>query len=159
MDDRVWNRRRFIAGGTGLLVASLWPRTVRSLQAAGAGTLPARVGPDWLPDSHLLQLLPRLLELAEVPGLALGVVERGQVWTRGFGRASLSPRSDVSVETVFEAVSLGKPLFAYAVLMLADAGLLDLDRPLYDYLPAPEADNPRGRSPSLMPSGRCSRST
>jgi CubicO group peptidase (beta-lactamase class C family) len=46
---------------------------------------------------------------------------------------------------VFEAVSLGKPLFAYAVLRLVDAGLVDLDRPLYDYLPIPDADNPRMR--------------
>ena len=43
---------------------------------------------------------------------------------------------------MFEAVSLGKPLFAYAVLRLVDAGLIDLDRPLYDYLPIPDADNP-----------------
>jgi CubicO group peptidase (beta-lactamase class C family) len=111
------------------------------LQSAQTRALPARVGPDWLPDSHLLHWLPQLLELAEVPGLALGVVENGEVWTWGFGRASPSPGSSVSAATVFEAVSLGKPLFAYAVLQLADDGALDLSRPLYDYLPMPEADS------------------
>jgi CubicO group peptidase (beta-lactamase class C family) len=102
-------------------------------------------GPRWLPSSHLLRTLPRLLELAEVPGLALGVVQGGKVWSRGFGKATETPRTPVSGETVFEAVSLGKPLFAYAVLRLVDAGLIDLDRPLYDYLPIPDADNPRMR--------------
>ena len=46
---------------------------------------------------------------------------------------------------MFEAASLGKPLFAYAVLRLVDAGRFDLDRPLYDYPPVPEADTPRMR--------------
>jgi CubicO group peptidase (beta-lactamase class C family) len=46
---------------------------------------------------------------------------------------------------VFEAASLGKPLFAYAVLKLVDAGVLDLDRPLHDYFASPEADTPRMR--------------
>ncbi|HJR17822.1 MAG TPA: serine hydrolase domain-containing protein, partial [Gemmatimonadales bacterium] len=31
------------------------------------------------------------------------------------------------------------------VLKLADAGLIELDHPLYDYLPLPDADNPRMR--------------
>ena len=86
-----------------------------------------------------------MLELAEVPGLALGVVQEGKIWTRGFGKATESPRTSVSGETIFEAVSLGKPIFAYAVLRLVDTGLIDLDRPLYDYLPIPDADNPRMR--------------
>jgi len=128
--------------GSGLLLSTAGPRWAWSLQA-DSGRLPrARFGPDWLPDAHLLEWLPRLLELAEVPGLALGGVHDGQVWTQGFGRASLSPLAVVSSDTVFEAVSLGKPLCAYAALQLIDAGLLDLDRPVFAYVPSPEADNP-----------------
>ncbi|MEO7138224.1 MAG: serine hydrolase domain-containing protein [Gemmatimonadales bacterium] len=37
----------------------------------------------------------------------------------------------------------GLAVFAYAVLRLADAGYLDLDRPLYDYLPIADANNSR----------------
>lgn len=135
------DRRRFIAGGAGLLLATARPRRIWPLQADGDFALPSRVGPDWFPDARILEWLPRLLELAEVPGLALGGVHEAKVWTRGFGRASLSPLSEVSAQTVFEAVSLGKPLCAYAALQMVDAGLLDLDRPVYDYVPSPEADN------------------
>jgi CubicO group peptidase (beta-lactamase class C family) len=114
---------------------SAWPQALK----------PSTPGPRWVPSSQILRMLPRLLELAEVPGLALGIVQGGKVWVRGFGRATETPRTPVSGETVFEAVSLGKPLFAYAVLRLVDAGRIDLDRPLYDYLPIPDADNPRMR--------------
>ncbi len=139
------DRRRFIAmSGAGALLTALRPREVWPLQ----GVAPARQtlpGPNWTPSPDLLRSLPRMLELAGVPGLALGIVTQGQVWKGGFGRATLEPLTPVSYETVFEAVSLGKPLFAYAVLRLVDAGKIDLDRPLYDYLPSPEANNSRMR--------------
>ena len=138
----MWDRRRFIVAGSGLLLSTTGPRWAWSLQANGDKLPLARFGPDWLPDARILELLPRLLELAEVPGLALGGVHDGRVWTQGFGRASLNPLAVVSSDTVFEAVSLGKPVCAYAALQLVDAGLLDLDRPVYEYVPSPEADNP-----------------
>lgn len=136
------DRRRFIVmSSAGALLNALRPRQLWPLQ--GVATAP-RPLPDrnWTPSPDLLRSLPRMLELAEVPGLALGIVTDGQVWKGGFGRATLEPVTPVSYETVFEAVSLGKPLFAYAVLRLVDAGRIDLDRPLYDYLPSPEANNP-----------------
>jgi CubicO group peptidase (beta-lactamase class C family) len=98
---------------------------------------------DWQPTADLLRHLPRLLELASVPGLALGTVVKDQVWLGGFGRAIEEQATSVSEDTVFEAASLGKPLFAYAVLRLIETGLLTLDRPLYDYLPLPEVTTSR----------------
>jgi CubicO group peptidase (beta-lactamase class C family) len=99
----------------------------------------------WQPNADLLRNLPRLLELASVPGLALGIIEGKRLWRRGFGDAVEESAQPVSNETIFEAASLGKPVFAYATLRLVDAGVIDLDRPLYDYLPLPETNNPRMR--------------
>jgi CubicO group peptidase (beta-lactamase class C family) len=134
------SRRHFMLGSAGAVLATArtgvaWP--VQAPRVAGP--------PNWKPNADLLRDLPRLLELASVPGLALAVVDGDRVWKRGFGRAIEDPAQAVSDETVFEAASLGKPLFAYAVLRLADAGRFDLDRPLYDYLPIPDANNPRMR--------------
>jgi CubicO group peptidase (beta-lactamase class C family) len=134
------SRRHFMLGSAGAVLATARTGLAWPVQA------PRRAAPpNWRPNADLLRHLPRLLELASVPGLALAVVDGGRVWTRGFGRAIEDPAHAVSDETVFEAASLGKPIFAYAVLRLADAGRFDLDRPLYDYLPIPDANNPRMR--------------
>lgn len=142
MEPRVFSRRRFTGSIAGTMLGALVPQRGWPLQAA---TRTASPGSRWLPSSDLLRTLPRMLELAEVPGLALGIVQDGEIWSRGFGQAAVDTRTPVSDETVFEAVSLGKPLFAYAVLRLVEAGVLELDRPLYDYHPIPAADNPRMR--------------
>ena len=131
------SRRHFMLGSAGAVLA-----TARAGVAWPVQT-PDTNAPRWQPNADLLRQLPRLLELASVPGLALAVVEGGRTWRRGFGQAVEDPARAVSEETVFEAASLGKPVFAYAVLRLADGGVLDLDRPLYDYLPDPDANTPR----------------
>ncbi|MFL5403107.1 MAG: serine hydrolase domain-containing protein [Gemmatimonadales bacterium] len=132
------SRRHFVWGSAGLVVAAT--RTGRAWPAQAALV---EAGPRWLPNPDLLRNLPRLLELASVPGLGIAVVDGGKTWIRGFGRAIEEPSESVSDQTVFEAASLGKPIFAYAVLRLVDAKILDLDRPLFEYLPIPEANNPR----------------
>src|SRR5215203_987041 len=131
-------RRNFLVGSTGAVLATARVGAAWPAQAAFS-----RTSPNWQPNADLLRNLPRLLELASVPGLAMAVIEGKRVWRRGFGKAIEEPAQSVSEETVFEAASLGKPVFAYAVLRLVDAGVLDLDHPLYEYLPTPDANNPR----------------
>lgn len=139
------NRRGFLAAAAGGVLATLPARQLWPVQATSLRRGAGLVGPRWRPTGELLRTLPRLLELAAVPGLALATVDDGNVIPRATGRACLQPRRGASDATVFEAASLGKPLFAYAVLTLVDAGVLDLDRPLYDYLASPDADTPRMR--------------
>jgi CubicO group peptidase (beta-lactamase class C family) len=141
----VVNRRRFLAAAAGGLLATLPARPVWPVQATSRRRGLGAVGPRWRPTAELLRSLPRLLELAAVPGLALATVDDGGVVPKASGRACLQPPRGAADGTVFEAASLGKPLFAYAVLRLVDTGVLDLDRPLYDYLASPEADTPRMR--------------
>ena len=136
------SRRHFMLGTAGALAGVMHARPGWPAQAVPLPD-PRFTGPSWRPNSSLLRHLPQLLELASVPGISLGIVEGGRLWCRGFGRAVQDPAQDASDDTVFEAASLGKPLFAYAVLRLVDAGVLDLDRPLYQYLPLSEANNPR----------------
>jgi CubicO group peptidase (beta-lactamase class C family) len=46
----------------------------------------------------------------------------------------------VDSNTLFEAASVTKPVFAFAVQRLAERGVIDLDKPLYLYLPYPDIE-------------------
>jgi CubicO group peptidase (beta-lactamase class C family) len=84
-------------------------------------------------------LIPALLDSASVPGLALALVSRGRIaWAQGFGSRRQGQAQPIDTSTVFEAASLGKPVFAYAVVKLAEEGRFDLDRPLASFQPWPE---------------------
>lgn len=69
-----------------------------------------------------------------VPGVALAVVHEGRLaWQRAFGVKDASTKRPVDEHTVFEAASVSKTAFAYAVLKLCERGILDLDAPLTRY--------------------------
>src|SRR5271167_1564548 len=66
------------------------------------------------------------------------VIRNGKTtWVHGFGIKESTTGQPVTVETVFEAASLSKPVFAYGVLKLVEQGKLGLDVPLTTYLPKP----------------------
>ncbi len=72
--------------------------------------------------------IPLLMAEANVPGLSIAVVEKGEiVWSRAFGIASAKHNRATSTDTIFEAASLGKVVFALITLKLADKGIIDLD--------------------------------
>ena len=97
--------------------------------------------------STLELLVPRLLKEGEVPGLSLAVVRDGRVFYQGaFGVKDAATGVPIDGDTIFEAASLSKPVFAYAVLKLVDAGRLDLDAPLSKYLPGDYVEDPAARS-------------
>src|SRR5579862_9229165 len=82
--------------------------------------------------------IPGLMNQAEVPGMAVVVLRDGKVrWAENFGVKNVKSGMAVDDRTVFEAASLSKPVFAYAVLKLVDQGKLGLDVPLTKYLPKP----------------------
>lgn len=90
----------------------------------------------------LEQTIPQMMDSAEVQGLSLAVIEDGKiVWQRGFGVRSIATKAPVTTKTVFQAASLSKPVFAFAVLKLVEQGRFDLDKPLLEYLPQAEFES------------------
>ena len=84
------------------------------------------------------QTLPRLMQQARVPGVSLALIRDAQiVWQAAFGVKNAEQNEQLTPATLFQAASLSKPLFAYAVLCLVDQGILDLDCPLTEYQSPP----------------------
>jgi CubicO group peptidase (beta-lactamase class C family) len=82
---------------------------------------------------------------AGVPGASLATVSVTSIDSASFGMRDVAAHLPVTAATLFEAGSLSKPVFAYAVLELVLAGRLDLERPLDSYVPSPyPIDDPRG---------------
>ena len=88
-------------------------------------------------EQRLDALLPGLLADYAVPGAAIAVMDGDAHLLRTYGLRRNGTQEPVGSETVFEAASLGKPLFAYAIVQRVVAGDLDLDRPLSGVLEEP----------------------
>ncbi len=77
-----------------------------------------------------------LITDAMVPGIASTFIRNGRLDQFAcFGVRVAHTADPVDENTVFEAASLGKPVFAHVVLQLVDQGCLSLDVPLGEYLP------------------------
>ncbi len=88
-----------------------------------------------------------LLQSGRVPGLAFAVVRDGEITSLGaVGVRDTTTGVPIDQNTVFEAASLSKPVFAYAVLQLVDAGVLSLDTPLSRHAPDFIRNDPRAAS-------------
>ena len=66
------------------------------------------------------------LDYYKIPGISIAVIKDSKVvYHRGFGVKNTATREPVADDTVFEAASMTKPVFAYTVLRLVDRGVLD----------------------------------
>jgi CubicO group peptidase (beta-lactamase class C family) len=96
------------------------------------------------PDGHSVsiasidKIVSQLMDSGEVTGLCLGIINQNQpAYIKAYGFKN-KPKSElIDTATCFYAASLAKPLFGYIVMQIVDQGLLDLDKPLYTYLPKP----------------------
>ncbi len=70
-----------------------------------------------------------------VPGASLTVVQAGRVTTQGFGKLNVELGLDASGTSVFTMASASKMMSGLSAGLLAEAGKLDLDGPVTDYLP------------------------
>src|SRR5215471_2846444 len=69
--------------------------------------------------AKLEQRVPQLMKDGDVPGLSIALLRDGElIWRHGFGVKNTKTNEPVTDDTVFEAASLSKPVFAYAVLKL-----------------------------------------
>jgi len=84
------------------------------------------------------------MQKAGVTGLSVTVLNDAKVvYSRQFGWKDRDAGTTLDDATVFGAGSLSKTVFAYVVLLLAKDGVIDLDKPLQQYLSRPLPEYPR----------------
>jgi CubicO group peptidase (beta-lactamase class C family) len=77
----------------------------------------------------------------QIPGVSLALIKDGRlVYNKTYGVRNTFTGEKVDENTLFEAASVTKPVFAFAVQRLAERGIIDLDKPLYLYLPNPDIE-------------------
>lgn len=80
------------------------------------------------------QILQRVLEDANLSGIQLVYTAHGKTTAYNAGVGNGGVTKKINSNTIFRAGSLGKCVFAYAVLRLYDRGILSLDTPLLRYI-------------------------
>jgi CubicO group peptidase (beta-lactamase class C family) len=73
-----------------------------------------------------------------IPGVAAALIEHGQLHAiEVYGVRDRKSAAPVTANTIFEAGSLGEPVYAYSVLLLSAQGRFNAGAPLTGYLPLP----------------------
>lgn len=91
--------------------------------------------------------IERLMAEEDVKGLAVAVIDGDRIAHLGaYGYRNVENALPLETDTVMYGASLTKAAFAYMVLQLVDEGIVDLDRPIADYLDKPLPSYPEWTS-------------
>jgi CubicO group peptidase (beta-lactamase class C family) len=85
--------------------------------------------------SKLDTRIKSLMDSAEVTGMAISILNDNQIiYTRAFGYANKEKKTSLQINTCLYGASLSKAVFGYLAAILVHEGILDLDKPLQQYL-------------------------
>jgi CubicO group peptidase (beta-lactamase class C family) len=134
------SRRRGGAGAAILIVVlwllpgGAWAQGSPGAPPAATMAAPALTATDLA--AFLDGLVPYAIRSGDIAGATVSVVANGQIiFAKGYGFADLRTRRPVVADrTVFRPASISKTFIWTAVMQLVQAGKLDLDRDVNDYL-------------------------
>ncbi|MGH1490108.1 MAG: serine hydrolase domain-containing protein [Acidimicrobiales bacterium] len=86
------------------------------------------------PEGSMGDFIDREMATSGVPGLAYAVVADGEISVAGHGVVKMGSDNEVTPETPFVTGSISKSFTALAVMQLVEAGEVDLDTELSQYL-------------------------
>lgn len=83
--------------------------------------------------------IDRKMEKLKIAGTSIAIINDGKVvYHRTKGVKNSKTGETVNGCTIFQGASITKPLFAYFTMTFVEDKSLDLDKPLYEYLPYPD---------------------
>ncbi|MBD8490167.1 serine hydrolase [Echinicola sp. CAU 1574] len=97
-----------------------------------------RIDNSTIPVEALDSNFGRLQREANVHGLTISIITKDSIlFQKPYGSRNLKEKQPLGMSHNFYAASLSKPVFAFIVMKLVDAGVIDLDKPLVEYLDRP----------------------
>ena len=88
--------------------------------------------------SEVEQTVTRLMHEAHVTGLSLAILNDNKIaYVKSFGFRNKEAQKPLTENTVMYGASFTKSVFAYLVMQLVAEGIVDLDKPIYQYFPKP----------------------
>lgn len=85
---------------------------------------------------HLRAYVKKVMSKNKVTGLSIAVVDAdGVLLANGFGMADKQNKIKANSSTLFPIASVTKTFTGIAVMQLVEKGLIDLDKPIGDYIP------------------------
>ena len=80
-----------------------------------------------------------MMDYFQVPGASLALIKDGkEIHHQTYGYQNALTKEPVNEQTLFEAASITKAVFAFVVNRLVERGEFDLNKPLHQYLPFEE---------------------
>ncbi|RKH52835.1 serine hydrolase domain-containing protein [Corallococcus llansteffanensis] len=75
------------------------------------------------------------MELYRIPGMSIAVFDKNAlVWVRTYGVTQAGGSEPVTLDTLFQAASVSKPVTALAALRTVEQGKVSLDTNINDHL-------------------------
>lgn len=94
-----------------------------------------------LSEDAITSFIQDQMNVLKIPGASVAIINDGTVaYHDVLGFSNKENGLPVTNLTIFEAASISKPLFAFFVMKFVEEGKLDLDKPLYEYLPYPDIE-------------------
>jgi CubicO group peptidase (beta-lactamase class C family) len=111
--------------------------------AAGQPSVVTRLDGSTISAEEIDRTVTRLMNAAEVTGTGIAILNQGKiVYLKAYGFRDKEKNLPLTVDSVMSAASLSKVAFGYLALQLVDDGVLDLDKPVYQYFPKPLPEYP-----------------
>ena len=81
-----------------------------------------------------ITLMERMKE-CHTSAVSIAIIQNFEIYElEAFGVKRIDSKEKVTTDTLFQAGSISKPVFAAAVMILAERGALDIDRDIFEYL-------------------------
>jgi len=88
--------------------------------------------------SEIDATVSRLMKAAEVTGISIAILNDGKIaYLKSYGVRDKEKNLPLTDDSIMTAASFTKVVFAYLVMKLVDDKTIDLDQPVYKYLPKP----------------------